>query len=404
MNLDVASKQWATRPADERYATLDELQTFLETRYRASREITRDLSTIRAVGLPDGDVRLEGSRGQANLTHHSFNQLASMATLSGDTLRSAIEHFVNPAKASAWVADGINMGLEGRVHEIQTTDTRKSRVANILFQLPNNEQPGSALVARSFNTEKYSRIWDLNIVAKLMRPLWEEGFTNPPAMDGPAGLYASDRDMFILAAPQNVARINMPGVRSEDSSLGGFQIGDQTFYPFIIAQNSEVGGGQMARFMGGLLQEICGNHILWGARDVVSFSVKHVAAVSNPDGAWNRLHDGFMDFLRDWTKAGTLNERQTLQAAMEFHVAKDKNTTVEFLTDKGWSQKAAKGAIEVIEKGDLSTGILDQDVTRLFNIVAALTAMAREMPHQDNRVLFEQKATKLLKLVQQRRK
>jgi len=388
MNLDIASKEWASRPADQRFPTLDSLIAYLDQRTQHTREAVRSLEVIKAVGLPNGDVKLEGTRGQANLTHHSFNQLATMASLTGDVLRSAIGTFVRPEEAANWVAKGINLGLEGRIHDIRTEGSRKSMEANVLFQLPN----GSPLTARSFTTDKYSRIWDLDIARKLMLPLWDQGFTNPPAMDGPAGLYASDRDLFVFAAPKGVARINMPGVnRSLDGSLGGFEIGGQTFYPFIIAQNSEV-GGQAASFFGGLLQAVCGNHILWGVRDAVRFSVRHVGC------AWNRLEHGFLDFVGRWVSAGTMAERQALQAALEYYVAKDSKGVVEFLNDKGWSRKVAQAAVELIEGGDRSTGIHDSNPTRLFNVVAALTAQAREIKHQDSRILVEQKAGKLLTL------
>ncbi len=388
MNVDIASKQWASRPADERFATLADLRSYLLQRQAHTREVVRSLDTIKAIGLPDGDVKLLGSRGEAALTHHSFNQLSLMASLNGDTLRSAIDNFVSPEKAAKWVADGLNMGLEGRIHEVRTSDSRKSLEANMLMQLPN----GRPLTARSFNTAKYSRIWDLDIIDRFALKLWQEGFTNPPAYDGPAGLYASDRDLFILAAPKNVARINMPGIRpSTDSSLGGFEIAGQQFYPFIIVTNSEV-GGQSASFFGGLLQEICGNHILWNVRDAVRFSVKHVGEANQ------RLERGFLEFMAQWTSTGTLAERRALQAAIEHFVAKDGKGTVEWLNDKGWSRKAAQQAVDLIETGDRQAGIHDENPTRLFNVVAALTAGARDIKHQDSRILVEQKAGKLLSL------
>ena len=261
----------------------------------------------------------------------------------------------------------------------------------MLEQLAN----GSPLTVRSMNKDTYSRIWDLDVATQLLLPLAEAGFTNPPAYDGPAGLYVSDRDMFAFMAPINVQRINMPTITSNDSSFGGFDIGGQMFYPFITTEQSEV-GGTSGKFMGGLLQAICANHQIWGSMDVHQFTIRHVG---KENGAWNRLQEKFLAFVKAWVTAGTLAERQAIQAAMGYYVAKDMAGTVEFLEDNGWTKKSAVETVSTIEMGDKSTGIISSDPTVLFNIVAARTALNRDIPFLDERIKQDKLAGQLMELV-----
>jgi hypothetical protein len=76
----------------------------------------------------------------------------------------------------------------------------------------------------------------------------------------PAGLYASDHDMFaFLVNEQN---------RLKDGTDGGLGRG-------MFVYNSEVGAGSF-RIVRFLYRHVCGNHIVWGAEKVNEISIRHV--------------------------------------------------------------------------------------------------------------------------------
>ena len=78
-NLMHANRQWATRPDDERFATVQELHDFAsQVRAAATTKVAPDRSLrFRA---QDEDVVLVGASGQqARLTDYAFRQACSVA-------------------------------------------------------------------------------------------------------------------------------------------------------------------------------------------------------------------------------------------------------------------------------------------------------------------------------------
>src|SRR3990167_3655440 len=77
-NLTQASKQWSTRPADERFWTIDEL---LEARRKLASQ-SGEKQNVKWASLraraQDDDIQLVGAQGNpAHLTNWSFNQLTA---------------------------------------------------------------------------------------------------------------------------------------------------------------------------------------------------------------------------------------------------------------------------------------------------------------------------------------
>src|ERR1017187_10026852 len=77
MELFSASKQWATRPADERFASIQELHDATKAYYQTAGQKTVEVAKLRTEAI-DGDVQLVGREGvAAKFTHWSFGQLRS---------------------------------------------------------------------------------------------------------------------------------------------------------------------------------------------------------------------------------------------------------------------------------------------------------------------------------------
>ena len=306
---------------------------------------------------------------------------ASTAGLSSSGLRASFEAFRSTADAAKWVADGINLGLSGR---------DGSTNANLLLtKTVTDGVPG--LQVRSINTEQYTRVWDMELVQKILLPLEEFGFVNPPAFDGPGGLYAGDRDMFALMVPRNVRRINMSGVTCE-LCREPFEVNGHYFSPFIMLQNSEVGGSSI-RFSSGLVEAVCANLNLWGVTGMAEVSIAHKG------DPLKRLMKTFEGFLNTWVKTPPTEEENIIRLAMGKTIAKDVAGVQEILGQKtNLSSKAVMEAVNLVERGNMSTGIVSQDPTNLWNLVAAITANARHLVNQNEQMDMVRQGGKLMSL------
>ena len=74
-NLYDAHRQWACRPPDERFPSLEALSGFLNARRKGSAEETRPLSRIEVKTTPEGGLAVNGATPAATLSHWSFGQL-----------------------------------------------------------------------------------------------------------------------------------------------------------------------------------------------------------------------------------------------------------------------------------------------------------------------------------------
>src|SRR5476651_2146851 len=79
-NLVQASREWSTRPADQRFWTLHDLLT--QSRKYAEESVVKSvaLSKCQVVALPGDDLGLQGPQGcAATFQHFSFGQLCGLA-------------------------------------------------------------------------------------------------------------------------------------------------------------------------------------------------------------------------------------------------------------------------------------------------------------------------------------
>jgi hypothetical protein len=274
MNLYDACGQWAERPADERFASLPAMLDACRGYSDWACESSVPFSTLRAIGNDQsGEVTLTGNAGlEARLTHWAFGKMASYANAPATYLRK-----LPPTLA----ANCLNYGLQQR---------NLSAPVELLFhhaphehrQLPLPKMfsvSDKPLILRALTSEKYTRIWNWEVVEHLM-PLLEQGWRVPPARPvfgdqpgtrratdedvldaqgflsinvgdwiAPAGLYASAHDMFIfLINERNCIR---------DGTDAGLSRG-------VFFENSEV-GDKALRCTIFLYRHVCGNHIVWDA-------------------------------------------------------------------------------------------------------------------------------------------
>lgn len=273
-NLYAAANQWATRPDDERFASVADLAAFCrEEKALSLTSLPLPFKQLSAVA-DGGALRIQGATGAtAALSHYAFGQLSSIAGAPAEFMREL------PAELAATV---INDRLANVARNVDKKDLR------ILFRRNGN------MIARAMTSEVYDRVWNADVVDRAVLPLCREGFMVPPARPArpnqkgirkateadiipgqenfglavkvgdaiaPAGLYASDRDLFVfLVDPRR-----------------GIDVGGRQTMRGIFIRNSEVGDGSLV-FDWFDLDNVCGNHIVWGASNRNRVSVRHVGS------------------------------------------------------------------------------------------------------------------------------
>src|SRR5262245_45318176 len=101
----LASREWAERPNDERFWSLEDLRAKVVEEARDSREQTLSVRKIRAKATEDGNIVLAGARYDFALTNWSFRQICQYVQAPPDYLANL------PADL---IERNMNHGLRGR--------------------------------------------------------------------------------------------------------------------------------------------------------------------------------------------------------------------------------------------------------------------------------------------------
>ncbi len=351
-NLLTASKQWRNRPTDERYSNLEDLKAAVLNRKNASLEGVVDTRDLQVLPVDDS-IAIDFNGQSLDLTNWSFSQLCCLASAPSSYLRTLTPELVS---------QNLNHSLP---------ETRES--AKLLLTSNGHTE------VRAFTSESYGRIWDIDVVRAVeglceRNPSWH----NPPAYKrtGPdgtemenAGLYASDRDVFMFFV-------------DEDHQI---EVGNEILSRGFFVWNSEVGKSSFG-ITTFLYRHVCANHIVWGAQEVCEMRVRH--SLNAPSRAFTEI----MPVLSKYVGSSTSYEAQTIRKAIEYRPARNKEGTLEWLQKKGFTKAVSERAYEyaVQEEGN---------GTSLWNIVQGLSAMARDRNHVDARVDLERQAGRLLNVL-----
>jgi hypothetical protein len=358
MELMQASKQWASRPSDERYTSLTEMLDHFVQQRNNSRALTVSSRRIGVEPLPDNKgLQVVGPNGHPYApTHWAFGQLAQLAEAPAGYLRTL---------PSPLAADCLNYGFRYK---------RDIEDVGVLIQR------GDDYVLRAATGPKYGRIWNEDIVRGLVER-FGDGITGDFRVPGEFGkrvavtkanttLYAGDRDMFVFLADED-HRVEVPSRRNgEAGSLArGFFI-----------WNSEVGSKTFG--IGTFLFDyVCCNRIVWGAQKYKQLTIRHTAAA--PD----RWLEEVQPALESYANSST----STITAAIEDARAKRIDDVADFLgTRFGRRMAPVLMGVHEAEEG--------RPIESLWDAATAVTAYARTVKFQDDRVDLERKAGDIIDL------
>ena len=358
--LTAASRQWSSRPADQRFESLIALNDFVTgIRGHSHSKVlsSRGIQCAPVEGDRDGLMCVGPNGGPVNLTHWSFGQLAQRAGAPAGYLRSL------PA---AMAADCMNFGL----HVARDPED----VGILLYK---NGGPAELRAATGPN---YGRIWNETITRALV-DRFGDGLTGDFRVPGEFGqavevtkanttLYASDRDMWVFLADEQ-HRIEIPNRRNgQPGSLArGF-----------FVWNSEVGSATfgIATF---LFDYVCSNRMVWGAEGYKEIRIRHTA--SAPD----RWMEEAAPAIEAYANSSAVSVTDAIAAARAKRVDK---------VDEFLAARFTRSQVSAIKAAHMSDE--QKPIETLWDAAVGVTAYARGIQYQDERVKLEREAGKIMSL------
>ena len=361
MELFVAHRQWASRPEDQRFTSLKEMYQACKAYATGARTKIVEWGHLRTEAHKD-EVMISGKAGvPALMGHYAFGQLCGRVGAPASYLREL------PATLAS---QNLNYGLKAKVEELQ----RDAADASLLFHPANG---GGKFIMRSLMTEKYERVWNYEILERLLN--WEQRGWKPAVPDfnkmreKDAALYASDHDMFaFLMNDQYIIR--EPG--NPDGLKRGFIVG-----------NCEVGGKPLW-IMKFLYRAMCGNHIIWGASEVQEFRFKHVGSVRERFNVYQAQ-------MLKYANESASDEEAKIKQAKKVTIAKTKEDLLDVLFGKrlGVSQKVLEASYDAVLPEQ------DGDPNTVWGFVQGMTRHSQTIPYTDERTAIDRAAGKVLDFV-----
>lgn len=360
-----ASREWRSRPADQRYTSLIDLRDATVAMRNASRSKVVPNRGLEVQPDPadsiDGLVVVGPNGAPVVPTNWSLSQLAQRAGAPAGYLREL------PAPLAA---DCLNYGL------------KHSRDVEELGVLLRKSETGPATLA-AVTGPNYGRVWNADIASALVNR-FGDGINGAFRVPGEFGkrvevtkenttLYASDRDMFVFLADEE-HRIAIPNRR--DGQAGSLARG-------FFVWNSETGAGTLgiATF---LFDYVCCNRIVWGSREYQEIRVRHTS------GAPNRWIEEVAPAIESYAQSSTAGITHLIEDARAKRIG-DADAVRDFLAKRFTRpQASAIMAAHVSDEG--------RPIETLWDATVGATAYARGLAYQDARVDIEREAGKILNL------
>lgn len=349
--------QWASRPDDERFCSLPEMQAHFERIKANSKAITVESRALQVIPTSNTGLAIQGANGHAyGPSNWAFGQLSSLIAAPSGYLRTL------PAPMAA---DCMNWGLQNeRSEQVQVLLSRDiDRPAEISL--------------RAATGPRYGRVWNSDVIRALVNR-FGDGITGDFRVPGEFGkaidvtkanttLFAGDRDMFVFLADER-NRIEVPGDRDEHK---GFARG-------FFFTNSEVGAGKLG-VKAFLFRYACCNRIVWGAKDVQEISIRHSSL------APERFVREVLPALQSFADASAAPVLRAIE-----HAKADRLADVDAFLAKRYGARM----VEKVKAAHLADE--SRPIETRWDVVNAVTAHARTIVNQDARVDLETDAGELL--------
>jgi len=375
------SREWASRPDDQRFTSLDALIGSLQALDSASSEVDIEDATAARVIETDGELFLRLSEGAplARLTNWSTAQLAERVDMRSTLFNKLGEDGPAGAQLAALV---LNHGITHRL--IGTARTVRGWVASP----PSLAAAATTPFLRSITSQVYGRITDSS-VARAVKDMndeaggrWkvpgalefvqDQGLVMNPNVEvtrDSTTLYGSDRDVYIFLV--------------DDRNPIEIAPGDVVYRGFVL-KNSSVGKSSLVLYTF-YFRGVCCNRLLWGVEGFQEFEMAHFRS------APERFIRSVIPSLTQFTDARTDRITAGVLEAKRERFGDDEEAK-EFMIGRkvGLSMGLADRVLERCREEE------ERDVRSLWDISMGLTALARDIPFQDKREELEVRSKKVL--------
>jgi hypothetical protein len=363
--LWAAHREWASRPPDQRFQSMEALMAALSARRSMSRESTVDIGDLRCQSTPDGDLRLVNGEDM-HPTNWSFSQFSRLISGVPDFFAR-----LPPDMAAAIVNNRL------------TSVRREEREQLKLLRIAEDDRT----IVQAFTSISYGRVFDAAVAEDAARFIERSGgMFRPPAAykDGvfgaelvPSGLQTSDRDVWICLVD------------------GGdrFDISPRAqLHRCVMLWNSEVGSKTLG-MLTCWFNSICGNNIITGARDVREMRIRHTS------GAPGRYLSEAVPQLMELGK--TPPNVEAIRRAAAFPLRNLPGIGHHEQLDDVWIKSVA-GQF-AFTRAEVREAILvanreEGQCATLWDLVQGFTAAARQIPHADSRFDLERRSGALLNI------
>lgn len=382
--LSAASTQWATRPNDQRFLDLYELQAKVTTGRRNSKSTVLANKTLEVQADPNDPAKglqIVGVNGiPANFTNWSFGQMASLAGAPAGYLRKLDARLV---------ADNMNYGIKINrgVEDIGLLLTKNVIEQPKSIGLGDLGGAGGAIGSYNFELRAatgpaYGRVWNSDIVDSLIEK-FGDGRTGDFRVPGEFGkavdvtrenttIYGSDRDMFVFLADE-VNRIEVPNRRNGQS--GSLARG-------FFVWNSEVGSDTFGVAMF-TFDYACSNRNVWGVGEYKEVRIRHTAS------APTRWIEQVAPLLSAYAQSSAIPMQQAIAAAQAAKIDSDLD---KFFKTRKFTEAQITGIKDAHKVEE------DRPIETLWDASVAVSAYAKRIPWQDERVKIERRAGAFLEL------
>lgn len=361
-----AHREYADRPADERFGTLADLVANAEHAKNLSTErnynakdlcvVTADTHNTPGFDATPGEatIMLESPKGRAYLTHWAFGQLARTVGAPAGYLRTL---------PPSLVADALNFGLQ---HE-----TAPGTSLVLLAQAGNGADP----MIRACTSETYARVWDADLYGRIHQTLGagHDGadWQLPLTWDGTrAGAYRGDRDSFLII--------------TNGGSIVNEPMASSPMHRGILVRNSEVGAASLV-IEQILFRAICGNHLLWGAVLDRQYRRRHVGVKVLRETV-REIHD----VAYRWGNRSASQDEAIIRGLISLELAQTREGVIDELRAVGFS---AKQAGEAYDRCEQTEGVSPRSY---WGLAQGATRLSQDSGYQDDRYLLDRLAMAVL--------
>jgi len=352
MNASVTRphREWSSRPADQRFETLDDLEAMVTDRRARSSEWTVPLSKVVVSADADNGVVVNGAVVPMRPNNWAFGQLCRAAGAPAGFLRDLTAETtakaLNEKLANAASDDHQFMAIE-RQDEMELA---------------------------SITSPTYGRVWDALLVAEVKKIVERTNgaFFNPKDWSGrPSGLYGSDRDVFMFLIDGG-------------SIVDGGGERDQLHRGFYV-WNSEVGRTSIG-ISTFLFRGCCGNHTIWGAEQVVEMRFRH--SLRAPE----RLAAEMLPAIGTYVTSSVGPVEAAVKRAKAYEIPTKLEDLQAFALRFGISKLELASAVALAEREE-------GRCASAWELAQGLTAFARQKTWVDARVDLERRAGQMLDAV-----